>query len=74
MKRIGLIVGLVVFALNMSGKSGVYENGYRGDVGISTLEIVQRHLVGHLIQAETVQGYSFGNGGFIGMGTGLSFN
>lgn len=75
MKKNVLLLLLSLCTLTLSAQeSRTYRKGYRGNIEIGNYTIIGKDKYGGLAQITTSQGYSFGNGAYIGLGLGAGFD
>ena len=75
MRKTLLFLLLTLCTLTLSAQeSRTYRKGYRGNIEIGNYTIIGKDKYGGLAQITTSQGYSFGNGAYIGLGLGAGFD
>lgn len=77
MKRIIICLSIVLISFVAQAQNrvtGMYEKGYRADIQVGTVLSVEYDISNPEIYLTTSQGYCFGNGLYLGAGTGLSLD
>ncbi len=75
MKKTVLLLLLSLCTLTLSAQeSRTYRKGYRANIEIGNYTIIGKGQYGGLVQVTTSQGYSFGNGAYVGLGLGAGFD
>lgn len=72
MKKTFFIVFLILSCAVLSAQeSRMFRRGYRGNVEIGNYAVFGKDKVGGIAQLTTTQGFSFGDGAFVGFGLGM---
>ena len=72
MKRTVLLLLLTLCTLTLSAQeSQMFRKGYRANIELGNHTIIGKGQYGGLVQVTTSQGYSFGNGAYVGLGAGV---
>ena len=75
MKKILLVFVLILGCAVLSAQeSRMFRKGYRGNVEIGNYAVFGKDKVGGIAQLTTTQGYSFGDGSFVGAGLGAGID
>jgi hypothetical protein len=75
MKKALLFLILTLCTLTLSAQeSRMFRKGYRGSVEIGNYAIFGKDIYGGIAQLTVTQGYSFGNGAFVGLGIGVGID
>ena len=75
MKKCCLSIVAAFFALSLSAQENLpFRKGYRGNVEIQTSALVGKGSFGGMVAVTTTHGYSFGDGAFVGIGTGYALD
>lgn len=71
MKKTLVVLFLILSCAALSAQeSRMFRRGYRGNIEIGNYAVFGKDKVGGLAQLTTTQGYSFGDGAFVGAGLG----
>lgn len=71
MRKTLLFLLLTLCTLTLSAQeSRMFRKGYRANIEIGNYTIIGKDQYGGLVQVTTSQGYSFGNGAYVGLGFG----
>ena len=72
MKKTALLFVLILSCAVLSAQeSRMFRRGYRGNLEIGNYAVFGKDKVGGIAQMTTTQGFSFGDGAFVGLGLGL---
>ena len=75
MKKTLVVLVLILSCAALSAQeSRMFRKGYRGNIEIGNYAVFGKDKVGGIAQLTTTQGFSFGDGAFVGVGLGLGLD